>query len=238
MTERSYGQYCGLAGALDLVGERWTLLIVRELMSGPKRYTDLADGLSGIGTSLLAKRLAKLENGEVIERRLLPPPAAATVYDLAPAGHELAAALGPLITWGLRHVVPETPGDRQFNATWCVLPFTQPADQPALAGIEATYEFRVRDTSALLLVHDGHAELLSPGTATPDTVISMDPATVAALGAGRRTIGEATADGAITVDGDLDAAAALFAAFESGDASPETRGQNATVSSSPETAPR
>ena len=63
MTERSYGQYCGLAGALDLVGERWTLLIVRELMSGPKRYTDLADGLPGIGTSLLAKRLAKLENG-------------------------------------------------------------------------------------------------------------------------------------------------------------------------------
>ncbi|HET8955113.1 MAG TPA: winged helix-turn-helix transcriptional regulator [Solirubrobacterales bacterium] len=216
MTERSYGQYCGLAGALDLVGERWTLLIVRELMSGPKRYTDLADGMPGIGTSLLAKRLAKLENSEVIERRLLPPPAAAMVYDLAPAGHELAAALGPLITWGLRHVVPEAPGNRQFNATWCVLPFTQPADPLALAGIEATYEFRIRDTSALLRVHDGHAELLPPGTATPDTTISMDPATVAALGAGRHTISEVEADGAITVEGDFDAAAALFAAFESG----------------------
>ena len=223
MTERSYGQYCGLAGALDIVGERWTLLIVRELMSGPKRYTDLADGLPGIGTSLLAKRLAKLENAGVIERRLFPPPAAATVYELAPAGNELAAALGPLITWGLRHAVPETPGNRQFNATWCVLPFTQPAEPLALAGIEATYEFRVADTCALLQVHDAHAELLPPGTATPDTVISMDPATVAAFGAGRRTIGEAAADGAITVDGDLDAAAALFAAFESGDASQETR---------------
>ena len=221
MTERSYGQYCGLAGALDLVGERWTLLIVRELMSGPKRYTDLADGLPGIGTSLLAKRLAKLENGGVIERRLLPPPAAATVYDLAPAGHELAAALVPLITWGLRHAVPETPEDRQFNATWCVLPFTQSADPLALAGIEATYEFRIRDTSALLLVHDGHAELLPAGRATPDAVISMDPAIVAALGAGRRTISEAAADGAITVDGDLNAAAALFAAFESSGTSQE-----------------
>ncbi|HET6996980.1 MAG TPA: winged helix-turn-helix transcriptional regulator [Solirubrobacterales bacterium] len=215
MTERSYGQYCGLASALDLVGERWTLLIVRELMSGPKRYTELADGLPGIGTSLLAKRLAKLENGGVIERRLLPPPAAATVYDLAPAGHELAAALGPLITWGLRHAVPETPRNRQFNATWCVLPFTQPADPLALAGIEATYEFRIGDTSALLHVHDGHAELLPPGSAAPDTMISMDPATVAALGAGRRTPSEAAADGAITVDGDHNAAAALFAAFES-----------------------
>ncbi len=222
MTERSYGQYCGLAGALDLVGERWTLLVVRELMSGPKRYTDLAEGLPGIGTSLLAKRLAKLENSGVIERRLLPPPAAATVYELAPVGHELAAALVPLITWGLRHAVPEAPGDRQFNATWCVLPFTQPVDPLALAGIEATYEFRIGDTSALLYVHDGHAELLPPGTATPDTMISMDPATVAALGAGRRTIGEAAADGAIAVEGDLNAAAALFAAFESSDTSHES----------------
>ena len=229
MTERSYGQYCGLAGALDLVGERWTLLIVRELMSGPKRYTDLADGLPGIGTSLLAKRLAKLEHGGVIERRPLPPPAAATVYELAPAGHELAAALVPLITWGLRHVVPETPEDHQFNATWCVLPFTQPADPLALAGIEATYEFRIRDSSALLHVHDGRAELLPPGTATPDTTISIDPATVAALGAGRRTIGEAVADGAITLDGDHDAAAALFAAFESSGAGLVTRALSAKL---------
>jgi DNA-binding HxlR family transcriptional regulator len=223
VTERSYGQYCGLAGALDLAGERWTLLIVRELMSGSKRYTDLADGLPGIGTSLLAKRLAKLEGSGVIERRLLPPPAPATVYDLAPAGEELAAALGPLITWGLRHAVPETPGNRKFNATWCVLPFTQPADPLALAGIEATYEFRIGDTSALLHVHDGQAEMLAPGAATPDTVISTDPGTVAALGAGRRTTSEATGDGAITVDGDLNAAAALFAAFENSGAGHETR---------------
>lgn len=229
MTERSYGQYCGLAGALDLVGERWTLLIVRELMSGPKRYTDLADGLRGIGTSLLAKRLAKLENSGVIERRLLPPPAAATVYELAPAGHELAAALVPLITWGLRHAVPETPGNRRFNATWCVLPFTQPADPQALAGIEATFEFRIGETSALLRVRDGGAELLPPGTAAPDTVISMDPATVAALGAGRRTISEAAADGAITVEGDLEAAASLVAAFDSSEASGEVGAKEPTV---------
>jgi DNA-binding HxlR family transcriptional regulator len=215
VTERSYGQFCGLAGALDLVGERWTLLIVRELMSGPKRYTDLTDGLAGIGTSLLAKRLAKLEGNGVIERRLLPPPAAATVYELAPAGDELAAALAPLIAWGLRHAVPEQPGSLRFNATWCVLPFTRPADPAALAGLEATYEFRVGDTSALLHVHDGRAELLPAGAATPDSTISIEPETVAALGAGRRTIADAAAAGAITVDGDRDAAAALFAALES-----------------------
>lgn len=214
--ERSYGQYCGLAGALDLVGERWTLLIVRELMSGPKRYTDLADGLPGIGTSLLARRLEKLEGSGVIEHRRLPPPAAATVYELAPAGDELAAALGPLIGWGLRHAVPETPGDQQINATWCVLPITQPADPQALVGIEATYEFRVRDSSALLRVHGGGAELLPPETATPDTTISMDPATVKALGAGEVTTSEAVAEGAIAVDGDVEAASELFAAFRTG----------------------
>lgn len=222
MTERSYGQYCGLAGALDLVGERWTLLVVRELMSGPKRYTDLADGLRGIGTSLLAKRLAKLEAAGVVRRRLLPPPAAATAYELAPAGRELAAALGPLITWGLRHAVPDAPGNLQVNATWCVLPFTQLADPQALAGIEATYELRVGGTSALLRVHDGQAELLAAGTVAPDTVITIDPATVAALGAGRRTIGQAVADGTMTFAGDRDAAAALTAAFERGGAGPTT----------------
>lgn len=215
MTERSYGQYCGLAGALDLVGERWTLLIVRELMSGPKRYTDLANGLPGIGTSLLASRLEKLERVGVTQRRLLPPPAATTVYELAPAGRELGSALGPLITWGLRHAVPETPGDRQVNATWCVLPFTQASGSEALAGIEATFEFRVDETSALLRISNGQADLLPPGTATPDTVVSMDAATMATIGAGRRTIGEAAADGAITFDGDQEAATALTSAFES-----------------------
>lgn len=216
MAERSYDQYCGLAGALDLLGERWTLLIVRELMSGPKRYTDLADRLPGIGTSLLAERLAKLERSAVVERRLLPPPAASTVYELAPAGEELGAALGPLIAWGLRHAVPENPGDRQVSATWAALPFTHPASPAMLKGIEATYELRIGESSALLRVHGGHAEVLPDGSATPDAVISMDAATMAALGAGRRTIDEASADGSITVDGDLSAAAALTAAFEGG----------------------
>ncbi len=216
MAERSYNQYCGLAGALDLLGERWTLLIVRELMSGPKRYTDLADRLPGIGTSLLAERLAKLERSAVIERRLLPPPAASTVYELAPAGHELGAALAPLIAWGLRHAVPETPGDRQVSATWSALPFTHPVNPEMVAGIEATYEIRIGKTSALLRFHNGHAAVLPEGSATPDVVISMDAATMAAVGAGRRTIGEASDDGSITIDGDLSAATALTAAFESG----------------------
>ena len=217
MSERTYDQFCGLAGALDLIGERWTLLIVRELMSGPKRYTDIAEGLDGIGTSLLARRLAKLESTGVIERRLLPPPAASTVYELAPAGRELAAALGPLISWGLRHALPEEPGALRVSATWCVLPFMHAAQPEALAGIEATYEFCVDGTTALMRVHDMKVDLLSPGAAEPDVVISMDAATMAGLGAGRRTISEAASTRALIIDGAQEAAAALIAAFGSGD---------------------
>lgn len=212
MAERSYGQYCGLAGALDLVGERWTLLIVRELMTGPKRYSDLAEGLPGIGTSLLAKRLAKLERIGVAQRRLLPPPAASAVYELAPAGDELGAALGPLITWGLRHAVPETQGDRKFDAAWCVINFTHPLRPGSLPDIDATFEFRVDDSSALLHVHGRRAEPLAPGTRSPDAVLRMDAATVAALGAGRLTFADAAADGRITIEGDQDAVAALTGA--------------------------
>ncbi len=96
MTRKSYGQFCGLAHALDVVGERWTLLLVRELVSGPKRYTQLAEALSGIGTSLLAARVRQLEADGVIQRRLaLDQPGSTVVYELSDAGRELAAAVVP-----------------------------------------------------------------------------------------------------------------------------------------------
>src|SRR3989304_2598093 len=89
VTERSYRQYCGIARALDLVGERWALLVVRELVLGPKRFTDLQNGLPGIGTNILAARLRQLERGGVVRRRTLPPPAASAVYELTGYGREL-----------------------------------------------------------------------------------------------------------------------------------------------------
>src|SRR5579864_2672640 len=90
---RSYDQYCGMARGLDVIGERWTLLIVRDLLLGPKRYKDLVDGLPGIGTNLLAKRLKEMEAYGLVERTSLPPPSGAAVYQLTPAGEGLAPAL-------------------------------------------------------------------------------------------------------------------------------------------------
>src|SRR5918996_4677686 len=100
MGKRRYDQYCALARALDVVGERWTLLLVRELLLGPRRYTDLLGGLPGIGTNLLADRLRYLEQVGLVRRRVLPPPAGSTVYELTELGRELEPTVFALGRWG------------------------------------------------------------------------------------------------------------------------------------------
>jgi DNA-binding HxlR family transcriptional regulator len=107
---RDYGQYCPIAHALGLVGERWSLLVVRELLEGPKRYTDLVAGLPKIGTNILASRLKDLEAAGVIEKRKLPPPAASTVYELTAYGNELRPVIRELARWGIRSLGPPPMG--------------------------------------------------------------------------------------------------------------------------------
>src|SRR5918912_4465730 len=110
MTSRTYDQFCGIARALDLVGERWALLVVRDLILGPKRFTDLRRGLDGMGTSVLAARLKELERGGVIRRRTLPPPAASTVYELTDYGRALEGPLLALGRWGATSMGPRQDG--------------------------------------------------------------------------------------------------------------------------------
>src|SRR3954453_5510820 len=101
-SRRKYDQGCGSARALELVGDRWALLVVRELLLGPKRFTDLRDGLPGIGPNVLSQRLKELEEIGVLRREQLPPPAASTVYELTEWGHELEEILVRLGRWGAR----------------------------------------------------------------------------------------------------------------------------------------
>ena len=108
---KRYDQYCPVAHALGMVGERWSLLIVRELMHGPKRYTDLAASLPGIGTNILAARLKELESCGLLTRHRLDPPAASQVYELTPYGHELKPVMRTLALWGLRSIGPPTEED-------------------------------------------------------------------------------------------------------------------------------
>ena len=114
---KPYDQYCPVAHALDLVGERWSLLLVRELQHGPLRYSDLHERLARCSTNVLATRLKELEAGGVITRRRLPPPAASTVYELTEAGESLAPVIAALARWGLRTLGPP-PEDMERPAGW------------------------------------------------------------------------------------------------------------------------
>ncbi|MGH3039187.1 MAG: winged helix-turn-helix transcriptional regulator, partial [Gaiellaceae bacterium] len=111
---KRYEAYCPVAHALGLVGERWALLVVLELMHGPKRYTDLVERLPGIGTNILAARLRDLEAGGVVTRRTLPPPAASRVYELTEYGLALRPAIRELGLWGARSLGPPTDRDELF----------------------------------------------------------------------------------------------------------------------------
>jgi DNA-binding HxlR family transcriptional regulator len=119
-SRRTYHQHCGLARALDVVGERWTLLIVRDLLLGPRRYGDLLASLRGITTNLLAKRLRELEAASLVEKRELPPPARTTVYALTDEGRALEPAVMELARWGGRFLAAPRRGDRR-DVGWALL---------------------------------------------------------------------------------------------------------------------
>src|SRR5215217_7201539 len=117
MSRRSYRQYCAMARALDVLGERWTLLIVRELLTGPKRFKDLLGGLPGIGTNLLAGRLKELEGEGLLRRTTLPPPAGSAVYELTGRGRDLEPVLMGLARWGVDLLGEPRPGEA-FKPAW------------------------------------------------------------------------------------------------------------------------
>lgn len=184
---KRYEQYCPVAHALDLVGERWALLVVRELMHGPKRYTDLAEGLPGIGTNILASRLRDLEACGVVTKRTLPPPAASRVYELTDYGRGLRAAIRELALWGARSLGPPTADDQLF-AGWL-----ENAVDTVLAPIAppGRFEFRVGDEVASLV--DGEAR--AGPVDDPDVVVEGDPVGVYHMFVDRRL-------DCVTVEGD------------------------------------
>ncbi len=164
---KTYDQYCPVAHALDLVGERWTLLVVRELMHGPKRYTDLVEHLPGIGTNILAARLRDLEACGIVAKRKLPPPAASQVYELTDYGRELRGALRELALWGARSLGPPAAEGELFPG-WLVNALDTVIAPIAPPG---SFEFRVGEEVASVV--DGEAR---PGPAEdPDVVIEGDP---------------------------------------------------------------
>src|SRR3954451_19886009 len=152
-TLRTYGDGCGIAHALDLLGERWALLVVRELLLGPKRFTDLRDGLPGVSPNVLAQRLRELEQATIVQRRKLPPPAASSVYELTGWGRELKPLLISLGTWALRS--PSFPRGAPVGMDSVMLALSTSFDADRAGDLAARYELRLGEHTFHVLVADG-----------------------------------------------------------------------------------
>jgi DNA-binding HxlR family transcriptional regulator len=185
---KRYAQYCPVAHALELVGERWALLVVRELLDGPKRYTDLAEGLPGIGTNILAGRLRDLEEAGVIQKRRLPPPAAAKVYELTPYGEELREPLYALGRWGARSLGPPRPDDT-LAPGWLVNAVRATCTSGCLP--DKVFELRVDDDAVTARFEGDELVVESGSSPAADTVIETDPATLFSIAAGQLSTNDA-----------------------------------------------
>jgi DNA-binding HxlR family transcriptional regulator len=193
---RTYGQYCSLAKALDLLGDRWTLLIVRELLlRGPSRYTDLRDGLPGIATNLLADRLRELEAAGVLAREEAAPPVATALFSLTPRGEELKDALYALGRWGIPLMAEgPAPGDA-FRNRWMALPTELYLRDRAPDRPPVTIEVRTDEGPMLLETIDGEVRTRAGSSEHPDAVLTGMPHVILALISGALGLGDAEALG-------------------------------------------
>lgn len=172
MKRRDYGQYCGLARALDLVGERWALLIVRDLTIRPRRYTDLQAGLPGIPTNVLSTRLKELEQAGVVERRVAPAPQRGVVYALTPVGQELEPVLLALGRWGSSQLGDPQPGD-VITPDAAVLNMRANFQPAEATGVTGSWEIHVGDLVLHAVLTDGKLESgIGPAPGEPDLVMT------------------------------------------------------------------
>jgi DNA-binding HxlR family transcriptional regulator len=208
-TNRRYGDGCAIATALDYVGERWALLVVRELLLGPKRFTDLQDGLPGAGSKVLAQRLRELESAGVVRRRTLPPPASSQVYELTEWGARLDAIVVALGRWGTD--APEASADHVGADSAMIKLRSLFSPQPERPWT-ATYEMRLGRYRFTTRVADGHLVEMSRGEphGRPDTIVDTDPDTLNRILGVDRALTKAIDDGRLTITGDNRAGQRLF----------------------------
>jgi len=210
-SKRSYGDRCGVARALDLVGERWALLVVRELLLGPKRFTDLRAGLPNLGPDVLSQRLRDLEAIGVVRRAKLPPPAATQVYELTDWGHELEPVVLGLGAWGSRAPFPG--GDARLGVDSAVLALKTLFDPAAAGSIDEEFELRLDGERFRTQVANGKLAVARGGAQNPLAVIDTDPGTLARVLWHGRKIAAALRSGDLRIEGDRSAARRFLALF-------------------------
>ena len=197
---RKYNSGCAVAHALDLVGERWALLVVRDLVLGPKRFTDLLAGLPGASADVLTQRLRELTEAGVLDRRRLSPPAASWVYELTPWGAELAPVLVGLAQWASRS--PTMRYDAPLGTDSLMLSLQALFDGPAAADLDATIAVHLGDERFQLHIADGELAVTRGEIDEPDAVLDTDQTTLLSLLRTDRPLDEALASGNLRLAGD------------------------------------
>jgi DNA-binding HxlR family transcriptional regulator len=195
-TARSYNQFCGIARALDLVGERWGLLVIRELVVGPKRFTDLREGLPGIATNVLTQRLRQLEQDGVVARRRLPPPAASDVYELTDYGQELVPPLLALGRWGARTLGTRRP-EQSIRSGWLAVALRAYYRPEAAADVVATIELDIEGAPFTFRLDRGDLAIEAGRNGPADLTVAADPDTLLAFLAGAPVEVQAEGDAAL-----------------------------------------
>jgi DNA-binding HxlR family transcriptional regulator/putative sterol carrier protein len=210
-TKRTYGEACGVPRALDRVGERWALLIVRELLLGPKRFTDIRTGLPHLSPDVLSQRLRELEEDGIVVHRKLPPPAASQVYELTDWGRELEAVLVALGRWGARAPAPPEGVGMSLDSHIVSL---QTLFDPELAGdFAANLELRIGEDRFHVEIADGHFTAERREAPAPDATVTTDAATLLALSHRHRELADALGAGDIEIEGDEQAVARFLGLF-------------------------
>jgi DNA-binding HxlR family transcriptional regulator len=208
---RRYRDACGTAQGLDIVGERWTLLVVRELLLGPKRFTDLRAGLPGISTNILADRLETLELSGVVRRRTLPPPAGSRVYELTSWGEELGPVVAAIGRWGVRS--PWRDEGDGIGVDGLMVSFRTMFDPEVAGDLEARYEVVLGGQAFGLEVKDGSIRVYRGAPAGPDARIVADVETLGALVYEGADLDEALRTGDVEIGGDRSAVERLLGLF-------------------------
>jgi DNA-binding HxlR family transcriptional regulator/putative sterol carrier protein len=200
-TTRSYGDGCAIARALDVVGERWALLVVRELLLGPKRYTDLRRGLPNASPNVLSERLRELEAAGVVRRRKLGPPASSRVYELTEWGLELEEIVMSLGRWAARSPIP--PSDAPIaSADSIILALRARFDSGAAHGLRARYELQLGEDRFRIDVADDEIKAARGDAHQPDVTIETEPDTLSSVLWGTTSLADAQRSGKMTIEGD------------------------------------
>jgi DNA-binding HxlR family transcriptional regulator len=196
--KRSYDDPCGIARALDVLGERWALLVVRELVLGPKRFTDLRSHLRGIATDVLSQRLRQLEDAGVLQQAPLPPPASGRVYQLTDRGRELEPVLHALGRWGSRQPLP--PG-REMTVDAFAVALATVFERARVGDLEATVAMRIDDDRLVAQVGGGTLELRRGVASEPDASLDADVPTLREVLWRGRPLADAEAAGDLRIEG-------------------------------------